>query len=206
MFGGRKTQTQQTAATPSPGQPTPSQGARQPVGFETVLGANTTLKGDLTSKANVRIDGTFDGGLEIEGNILIGETAHVTADIHARNITIAGAVRGDVSGQKVVVARTGRVWGDIHATALTTEEGAFIDGKITMIGHPALTQGFEPASLPAPGISVLRPTAEDANSGEPVEAELMDDDSHSRRGVSKDKTDKAEKTEKTEKSDSKSGN
>jgi hypothetical protein len=66
MFGGRKTQTQQTAATPSPGQPTPSQGARQPVGFETVLGANTTLKGDLTSKANVRIDGTFEGGLEIE--------------------------------------------------------------------------------------------------------------------------------------------
>jgi cytoskeletal protein CcmA (bactofilin family) len=69
------------------------------------------------------------------------------------------------------------VWGDISAAAITTEEGAFIDGKITMLGHPAGLKGFESAgSLPAPEVSVLHPIAEDAISGEPVEAELMDDD------------------------------
>ena len=109
----------------------------QPVGFETVLGANCTLEGTLRSKANVRLDGTFTGTLEIEGNVLVGETARITADINARNISIAGAVRGNVSGKKVQLLRTGRVWGDIRATALTTEEGAFIDGKITMVGHEA---------------------------------------------------------------------
>jgi cytoskeletal protein CcmA (bactofilin family) len=109
----------------------------QPVGFETVLGANCTLEGTLRSRANVRLDGTFTGTLEIEGNILVGETARITADINARNISIAGAVRGNVSGKKVQLLRTGRVWGDIRATALTTEEGAFIDGKITMVGHEA---------------------------------------------------------------------
>jgi cytoskeletal protein CcmA (bactofilin family) len=144
--------------------------SRQPVGFETVLGANSMLKGDLKSAAHVRLDGTFEGSLNIEGNILIGETAKITADIHAKNISIAGAVRGNVTGNKVQLLRTGRVWGDISATAITTEEGAFIDGKITMIGHPALTSGFEPASLPAPEA----PMAEDAVSGEPVEAELVE--------------------------------
>lgn len=109
----------------------------QPVGFETVLGANCTLEGTLRSHANVRLDGTFTGTLEIEGNVLVGETARITADINARNISIAGAVRGNVSGKKVQLLRTGRVWGDIRATALTTEEGAFIDGKITMVGHEA---------------------------------------------------------------------
>jgi cytoskeletal protein CcmA (bactofilin family) len=109
----------------------------QPVGFETVLGANCALEGTLRSKANVRLDGTFTGTLEIEGNVLVGETARITADINARNISIAGAVRGNVSGKKVQLLRTGRVWGDIRATALTTEEGAFIDGKITMVGHEA---------------------------------------------------------------------
>lgn len=108
-----------------------------PIGFETVLGANCTLEGALKSKANVRLDGIFTGTLEIEGNILVGETARITADIHARNISIAGAVRGNVSGKKVQILRTGRVWGDIEATALTTEEGAFIDGKITMTSHEA---------------------------------------------------------------------
>ena len=47
---------------------------RQPVGFETVLGANSTLRGDLKSQANVRLDGIFEGNLEIEGNVLVGET------------------------------------------------------------------------------------------------------------------------------------
>lgn len=105
------------------------------VGFDTVLGANSVLEGTFQSNANVRLDGTFSGTLEINGNILVGETAKIKADINARNISIAGAVRGNITGKKVQVLRTGRVWGDIRATALTTEEGAFIDGKITMIGH-----------------------------------------------------------------------
>ena len=109
----------------------------QPVGFDTVLGTNCTMEGLLRSHANVRLDGTFTGTLEIEGNVLVGETAKITADINAKNVSIAGAVHGNVSGKKVQLLRTGRIWGDIHATALTTEEGAFIDGKITMVSHDA---------------------------------------------------------------------
>lgn len=137
FFSSRR---QSDATTPTPEQPVQAPRpvtAPQPVGFETVLGANCTLEGKLTSKANVRLDGTFNGILEIEGNVLVGETARIKADIHARNISIAGAVYGNVSGKKVQLLRTGRIWGDIEATALTTEEGAFIDGKITMMSHEA---------------------------------------------------------------------
>lgn len=117
--------------TPAPPAPPPS---AQPVGFETVLGANSVMEGTLKSSANVRLDGAFTGNLDISGNVLVGESAKINADIHARNISIAGAVRGNVSGKKVQILRTGRIWGDIHAQALTTEEGAFIDGKIKMVG------------------------------------------------------------------------
>lgn len=108
-----------------------------PIGFETVLGANSVLDGTFNSGGNVRLDGTFTGTLDITGNILVGETAKIAANIDARNISIAGAVRGNVTGNKVQILRTGRVWGDIMAKALTMEEGAFIDGKITMAGHAA---------------------------------------------------------------------
>lgn len=122
-----------------------------PIGFETVLGAKAVLEGKLKSEGNVRLDGTFTGTLEISGNVLVGETAKITADINARNISIAGAVRGNVNGNKVQLLRTGRIWGDIHAKALATEEGAFIDGKITMTGHAASSaENNEPAiELPA---------------------------------------------------------
>jgi cytoskeletal protein CcmA (bactofilin family) len=123
----------------------------QPVGFETVLGANCVMEGVLRSQANVRLDGTFTGTLEIAGNVLVGETARINADINAKNVSIAGAVRGNVNGKKVQLLRTGRIWGDIHATALTTEEGAFIDGKIAMVGHEeAASSASEPEFLASP--------------------------------------------------------
>ncbi|NDJ61300.1 MAG: polymer-forming cytoskeletal protein [Chloroflexi bacterium] len=134
FFSGRRQAepAPQPSAPPRP-QPLPPTPVPHPVGFETVLGANSTLEGRLVSAANVRLDGTFSGTLEISGNVLVGETGKINADINAQNISIAGAVRGNVSGKKVQLLRTGRIWGDITATALTTEEGAFIDGKITMI-------------------------------------------------------------------------
>lgn len=125
---------------------------QQPIGFETVLGASTVLNGKFSSKGNVRLDGEFTGTLDITGNILVGETAKINADIDARNISIAGAVRGNVIGNKVQLLRTGRIWGDIKANALTIEEGAFIDGKITMQGKDAPkaleTVAASPEALP----------------------------------------------------------
>jgi cytoskeletal protein CcmA (bactofilin family) len=147
IFGGRKQQPPSQASSFPP--PPPASPAHHPVGFDTVLGANATLKGDLKCQGNVRLDGTFEGTLEIEGNVLVGETAKITSDISAKNVSIAGAVRGNVSGKKVQLLRTARVWGDITATAIATEEGAFIDGKITMITHDA-AQAFDPSALMPP--------------------------------------------------------
>lgn len=147
FFGTRRqveAASQTAAEKQPPGKPMMSS---SPIGFETVLGTNSTLEGVLRSSANVRLDGTFTGTLEINGNVLVGETAKINADINARNISIAGAVRGNVTGKKVQLLRTGRIWGDINATALTTEEGAFIDGKITMISHEA---SAPPAESPIP--------------------------------------------------------
>lgn len=150
FFGGRRNP--QPDPTPEPHQdraaspysaPSPTNPTRetretpippaQPIGFETVLGAGCTLDGTLVSTGNVRLDGTFNGSLDIHGNVLVGETAKIEADITAKNISIAGAVRGNVNGKKVQLLRTGRVWGDITAIALSTEEGAYIDGKISMV-------------------------------------------------------------------------
>lgn len=154
FFGGSRKQPDTISQPEEKIAPPPPPLPRQPVGFDTVLGTNCTLEGTLKSTANIRLDGTFTGTLEIAGNVLVGETAKINADINARNISIAGAVRGNVRGNKVQLLRTGRVWGDIRATALTTEEGAFIDGKITMVSPettpgqlPAETGAEEPASV-----------------------------------------------------------
>lgn len=132
FFANRRGQSETEAQETAPEVP-----SGRPVGFDTVIGSNTSFEGSFVSSGNVRMDGQFAGSLEVSGNILVGESADIHADINARNISIAGTVRGNISGNKVQLLRTGRIWGDISAAALTTEEGAFIDGKITMIGHSA---------------------------------------------------------------------
>lgn len=110
------------------------------IGFDTVLSAQTVLEGTLKSEGNIRLDGTFTGKLDITGNVLVGETALIHADIEARNISIAGKVHGNVIGNKVQLLQTGRIWGDIKANSLTTEEGAFIEGNIAMQNTPIVEQ------------------------------------------------------------------
>ena len=107
------------------------------------------------------MDGQFSGALEISGNILVGESADIRADINARNISIAGSVRGNVCGNKVQLLRTGRIWGDITASALTTEEGAFIDGKITMGGHAAVSGDDGEVDMPWDDAVAEEPTEAD---------------------------------------------
>lgn len=132
MFFSRKSDSEPKPEPPAlPVRPLPPS-AQSPIGFETVIGPSCTLEGALRSSGNLRLDGTFGGTLEITGNILVGETAKIDADINARNISIAGMVRGNVTGKRVQLLRAARVWGDITAETLTTEEGAFIDGKISM--------------------------------------------------------------------------
>jgi len=122
-------------------------GTPVPLGFETIIGVHTALKGDLHSAANARIDGDFEGSIHIEGNLMVGETAHVTANIEARNLAIAGVVHGNLTGNKIQIQRTGRVWGDVNASALVMEDGAFIEGKIAMDAHPS---AHDPDSTPLP--------------------------------------------------------
>ena len=171
FFGGRRQQPELAASE----QVAEQRSAPQPVGFETVLGVNAVLSGDLHSAANVRLDGAFKGTLEIEGNVLIGETAQIEADVNARNISTAGAVRGNVNGSKVQILRTGRVWGDISARSITTEEGAFIDGRITMVEHDASWENAGPRALPDSEASATVP--ELAAPEDEIEAgQIMDDE------------------------------
>lgn len=187
MFGSRKTQTTPGAGPLPSGAPASAEKAlpegsgptKLPVGFETVIGMNTALQGELTSHANVRIDGRFEGAISIDGNMMVGETADIRAGIHAHNVTVAGAVHGNITGNKIHVARTGRIWGDISAASLSTEEGAYIEGKVTMASHPA-ARG-ERASQPAlsapesPEYHAPVLSGEDTATGEMVDVEFVED-------------------------------
>lgn len=98
-----------------------------------VLGAGIVWQGTIGGTGGVRIEGMFEGEIALKGLLVIGETGKVTCeDVRAANVIIAGAVKGNITAQKVEIRSTGRVWGDIVTTAFATEEGAFLRGQIRM--------------------------------------------------------------------------
>lgn len=98
-----------------------------------VLGTGIVWKGKLSGSGGLRIEGTFEGDINLRGLLVVGETGRVTSEtIQANTVVIAGAVRGNITAEKIEIRATGRVWGDVVTAAFATEEGAFLRGQITM--------------------------------------------------------------------------
>ena len=118
--------------------------------IENVIGPTATFVGDLKCDGGVRIDGVFEGHLETMGNVIIGETAKVLADITGRNISISGAVKGDITASgRLEILSTGVVWGDIEVASFLIDEGGVFSGRSDMPAElePLLTTGQEPKRL-----------------------------------------------------------
>ena len=100
---------------------------------DSILGSGVAWQGTLTGTGGIRIDGAFDGEIALRGLVVIGEQGRVTSNhIRAATVIVAGSVKGDITAGRVEITNTGRVWGDVVTTSFSTEEGAFLRGKITM--------------------------------------------------------------------------
>jgi cytoskeletal protein CcmA (bactofilin family) len=92
-----------------------------------VLGSGITVKGGLSGSGGLRIEGALEGDIALRGLLVIGETGRVTCqELRANSVIVAGAVRGDITAEKVEIRSTGRVWGNVVTASFATEEGAFL--------------------------------------------------------------------------------
>ena len=128
--------------------------AQQPVQaverITSVLGSGVIWHGSINGSGGVRIEGAFEGEIALRGMLVIGETGRVTCqNVRANTVIVAGAVRGNITTQKLEIRASGRVWGDVVTTAFVTEEGAFLRGQIRMEETVELDLGPAPESTPS---------------------------------------------------------
>ncbi|MFH2040710.1 MAG: polymer-forming cytoskeletal protein [Chloroflexota bacterium] len=115
-----------------------------------VLGAGIIWQGSLTGSGGVRIEGSYEGQIELSGMLMVGETGRVTCpDIRAATVIVAGSVRGNITAQKVEIRSTGRIWGNVVTISFATEEGAFLRGQIRMEEQLDLGLDGSPVSEPS---------------------------------------------------------
>ncbi len=103
---------------------------------EKVLDVDAAMQGTLTFKdpVNLRINGRFEGNLEIKGSLNIGENAIVFADISGEYIVVSGRVKGKITAKdSLTLLSTAIVEGEVYPAKLTVEEGAIFEGKCYML-------------------------------------------------------------------------
>ena len=97
------------------------------------LGESVVFKGDLSFDGIVRIDGKFEGHVNTNDTLIIGETGDVVAEIVAGTVICKGRVKGTiVAATKVEMHASSKVVGDVQSPSLTMELGAVLDGNCNM--------------------------------------------------------------------------
>ena len=109
---------------------------RKRVREEKILDVDASMQGNLVFKdaINLRINGTFEGGLDTKGTLMIGENASIKANIQGEIITVAGTVNGDINATRsLTLVPPAKVIGNIKSPALNIGEGAVFEGKCSML-------------------------------------------------------------------------
>ena len=109
--------------------------ARQPAAGEitTLLGRGAAFEGKLTFEGTVRIDGRFKGEVFSDDVLVIGEGAHVEAEIDIGEVIIQGTVVGNIKAKRSIeIHAPGRVKGDLHTPSLQIAKGVIFEGRSFM--------------------------------------------------------------------------
>jgi cytoskeletal protein CcmA (bactofilin family) len=133
-------------ATAAPAAPKPAAATPAPRGGmgTTFLDASTVFEGVIHSGESLRLDGRVKGEIRCDHSVVVGESAHLEADIQADAVVVAGEVHGHIqAGRKITLGATARVVGDLTTPGIVIEEGATLQGRI-QIGPKASAAESKP--------------------------------------------------------------
>ena len=99
----------------------------------TIISSGVVIEGKLSSKGNVRVDGTVKGDVNVNGNVTVGESGDIDGEINADVITVCGKIIGKLNAkEKVVLEGKAILKEDLIAKILVVEAGAKFDGNSKM--------------------------------------------------------------------------
>jgi cytoskeletal protein CcmA (bactofilin family) len=99
----------------------------------TVIGAGTTVHGDVSGRDPIEIRGTVEGDCRLAGLCVVAEGGRVLGNIEAQGLVVSGEVEaGKLTVDRVELRATARVRGAITARVLAIADGAFYEGDVQM--------------------------------------------------------------------------
>ena len=97
------------------------------------LGPRDSMIGTLRIEGDVSVHGTMEGELHASGDVSIEPSAKVKASIEGANVNVTGNVTGNVTARgRLTLSGSGSLHGDVHVSKLAVEDGATLNGNVSM--------------------------------------------------------------------------
>ncbi|MBI3448137.1 MAG: polymer-forming cytoskeletal protein [Acidobacteria bacterium] len=106
------------------------------------IGTSLFIKGEVSGSEDLTVEGRVEGRIDLKDhNITIAASGRVNAEIHAKSVIVVGEVNGNINADdKVEIADTGRLTGDIHAPRVAISDGAQFRGSVDMVRDRSAAQ------------------------------------------------------------------
>ncbi len=125
-----------TDSKPQPAAPTPraaSPAAAPAAGATTVVARASRFEGVLSGSGDIHVEGELHGEIAATGNVTVAEAGRVTADVHARNLSVAGTVVGDLAAtERIELTASATVHGNLTSPRILIRDGATFEGQVFM--------------------------------------------------------------------------
>lgn len=97
---------------------------------ESLIAADLAIEGKIEGAGHVRIAGRFKGDVHVDGNLTVEQGAHLTGQVFAKTVIIAGELHGNIVGaQRVELLESGVLAGDVKAGTVTIAAGSRMRGS-----------------------------------------------------------------------------
>lgn len=113
------------------------------------ISAGSSIKGDITSPYDIRIDGSFEGKIQSDSKVIAGSKAVIKGDIVCNVAELWGKVDGNIYVKDTLsLKETCVINGDLHIRRLQVDLDAVFNGRCRMITEEEfnqLTLGEQPS-------------------------------------------------------------
>jgi len=103
--------------------------------IDSLIGAGTTVEGDVAFTGGLRVDGTIRGQVStVDGEpatLVVSEQARIAGEVRVSHVVINGSVTGPVTANDYLELQAkARVNGDVTYRTLEMHVGAIVQGKL----------------------------------------------------------------------------
>ena len=118
------------------------------VDFDSLIGKNTALKGDVRFSGGLHVDGKLTGNVyadETSSTLTLSDQGVIEGDVRVPNVILNGTIIGDVHvSQRIELASNARVQGNVYYRLIEMAMGAEVNGNLV---HQAPDEAADSASV-----------------------------------------------------------